>query len=214
MGWNHQLEYYDVIHLKNWKSRCLIVTWYFFIFSPFFNDPIFACFTQKNQEDGRCFFLFTPASRQVMFETFGESQLILVFACLLACLFLCLFVWWLDGCFLLVVSFWKVVIISKKVQFQTSFFFSGRNEFSISQEVSMVYNWQDFVWIDIFETFCYLWGHFTRLYLGKLILNFDIFMFNTRHPYLLSCSLWFLFRCAWWVQSYRTPVFGCLGPKM
>ena len=80
-----------------------------------------------------------------------------MFACLFVCLFACLFVWCLAGCFLLVVSFWKVVIISKKVQFQTSFFFFGRNEFSISQEVSMVYNWQDFVWIGIFETFCYHW---------------------------------------------------------
>ena len=43
---------------------------------------------------------FTPASRQVMFETFGESQLILVFACLLACVFICLFVCfvWLFVC--------------------------------------------------------------------------------------------------------------------
>ena len=50
---------------------------------------------------------FTSSSRQVMFETFGESQLILVFDCLLACFFVCLFVclmvgWlFLVGCFFL-----------------------------------------------------------------------------------------------------------------
>ena len=98
-------------------------------------------FHPKNQEDGRCFFLFTPASRQVMFETFGESQLILVFACLLACLlvslFVCLMVGWLFlvGCFFL-----KGCDYFKKGPVPNFLFFSGRNEFSISQEVSMVYN--------------------------------------------------------------------------
>ena len=192
---------------------------------------MFACFTQKARGWEMLTIFFTPASRQVMFETFGESQLILVFACLLACVFICLFVCfvWLFVCLFgcLLVSLFVCLMVGWLFLSERLWLFQKRSSSKIPsffRKTWIQHLTRGFhgVWLTRFRLDWYLWDillssrHFTRLYLGKLILNFDIFMFNTRHPYLLSCSLWFLFRCVWWVQSYRTPVFGCLGlgPKM
>ena len=80
-----------------------------------------------------------------------------LFVCLVACLFLCLFVCLMVGWLFLVGCFFlKGCDYFKKGPVPKFLLFLGRHGFSISQEVSMVYDWQDFVWIDIFETFCYL----------------------------------------------------------